>query len=190
MISLQLQPLLNVDSTESWIGFYSYVCLPNDEIPTAYFRMSLEADTNTTHQIWWGTPVQRLGFHSNPGLYDPWVWSTQIEALHQTTFVDVGWSLDGGQVCCPCLLHSTVDSGVKRWCCIIQQYRCCVAWGIGWKVHGDTYPGEITEPVSRKFDFVSLTQSRLWVRNFAGPVRRTIRERVLRGEAHLPLAIW
>lgn len=56
-------------------------------------------------------------------------------------------------------------------------------------MHGDTYLGKISEPVSRKFDFFFFCKGRLPVRNFAGPLRRIIRERVLRDKAHLLLAI-
>ena len=47
---IALQPLLNVDPTESWRNFYWWV--PNDQFSTAYFLVSMEADTNTAHQIW------------------------------------------------------------------------------------------------------------------------------------------
>ena len=87
------------------------------------FRKSLKANPNTFHQVWWSALELGLGLYSNPGLYNPWVWSNHIEALDQATFVDVGWSLDGG-VCCPCLHHSAEESGVKRWCCIIHHYSC------------------------------------------------------------------
>ena len=90
------------------------------------FRKSLKANPNTFHQVWWGALELGLGLYSNPGLYNPWVWSKHIEALDQATFVDVGWSLDAGQVCCPCLHRSAEESGVKRWCCIIHHDTSCV----------------------------------------------------------------
>jgi len=119
----------------------------DNDFPTTNLGIFLKANPNTTNQIWEGTSALRLGLHSNPGLYNPWVRSKHVEALHQTTFVDVGWSLDGGEVCCPCLLHSTVESGIKRWCCIIHYNRCCVPRDTFFKVHGDTNPGETAEPV-------------------------------------------
>lgn len=51
-------------------------------------------------------------------------------------------------------------------------------------MHGDTYLGEITEPISRKFIFFSLSFGSLLVNIISGPVLRIKRERVLRGDKY------
>ena len=47
-------------------------------------------------------------------------------------------------------------------------------------MHGDTYLGEISEPISRKFIFLTLSFDSRLVSIITGPVLRIKRERVLR----------
>ena len=50
----------------------------------------------------------------------------------------------------------------------------------GWKLHLNAYFGKRTEPISRKFGFLSLGNG--LIRSSAGPLMRVIRKRILGGE--------
>ena len=185
--------LLDVGFTERWVDLYFWFLhtgIADNDFSKTEIRIFLKANPNTTNQIWWGTSASRLGLYSNPGLYNPWVWSTHVEALHQTTFVDVGRSLDGGQVCCQCGLRTTAENGLKRWCCVIHHNRCWVPWDIFLKVHGDTNPGETAEPECWKFNLFPFSYIPSDFYFLVNPATWIIDVQALRCKIHLLLVIF